>query len=170
MSLNIMGGKFNNDHIKFVPKNKASNLWDGKTKIYLSDYVNDIEIEKIYCIIYLNASGIEGTTVPYKVPAKNNKKIIEILYGKEYSQSENMSHVPVQGELRISHKPTNLNYWHTELNLYSLDGKEINRDKAVPKYIKDFCNAVFTDVLNANLFQELTTNLMMIPNTFYIKN
>jgi hypothetical protein len=44
MSLNLMGGKFQAKHLKFRTLDKGNHKWDGKSRLFISDFLDCYEI------------------------------------------------------------------------------------------------------------------------------
>src|ERR1700761_960813 len=67
MSMNLMGGKFEEKHAVYVPKMKTLGVekWINKKRIYLDQFLNSYSVKRGITPIYFDVSKIHNIPVPY---------------------------------------------------------------------------------------------------------
>lgn len=126
LSMNLLGGKFCAGHIKYNPKAKGANEWNGKDYIpFLSKRLLDYDTFKIWAPIYLSIRKFHNQDIPFTTRNdKMGEKFIKAFKGTPISDPPNLK---LFGKMKIVHKPTNLNYWHIELHLFDPDEKHLTK-------------------------------------------
>lgn len=165
LSLNLLGGYFDSQHIKYRTqlKKPASNKWDGKTIVYLSDHLDDFVVVEDCSPIFIDANAVHDAKVPYKHPVDNDVKNFYKSLNKELVEVDNKT--GVEGKTVVVHDPINLNYWHVELKVLDYSGKEVNYKGS--KWIKDYCQVILDDVIALSAFPTATS--ADIPKPYYIR-
>lgn len=171
MSLNLMCGKFLEDHLRFIPEGKsdATKNWDGVSEIYLSDFLNSYKIIDDYCPIYFDVRGISDQFFLYdKDKSPELTREMENFYTatlkKKYIGKPKEGFI---GDLFFVHVPTNLNYWHSELKLQDYRKDLIDRKKA--KWIERLADDVIRNILCVNGYKNMPATLSPIPTGYYTK-
>ena len=134
-SVNLLGGRFNEKkHSAFNPdRARVRDIWDGKTEI--NPPVLNVDygiIDSDFCMMYLKAKDFHGQTFPYfksikmedYYPEAKRKaeriakdfKIQGIVVSEFRSKPE--SGADFKGRMLVNHYPTDLNYWHFQIDLY----------------------------------------------------
>lgn len=165
LSLNMLGGLFKPEHIRFRVLNNGSNPWNNNDFISIFDFLNDFTLVDNYCIVYIEANGIDSQSIPYLQPAtKDLTKEINIFFQHVDKPIISDGSYKLEGETKLLHDPINLNYWHLELNI--LDYKQNPIKYKSSRYIEAFCKKVIDDIICANSFSKLTI-IPEIPKNFY---
>lgn len=130
LSMNLLGGKFEVEHIKFRTKNAGSESWKtGEPVYFFQKHKNDFEVlEEVLPPIFLYLKDIHEVRFPYrKQYDKETAKICKALsIGIEIDENDS-SKIILVGQSKVKHTPTNLNYWHIEFSLVDAEKKEIRR-------------------------------------------
>jgi len=122
MSLNLLGGEFKSEHIMYSPKDNGSKRWKGERVYFFIDFKKSYVILSNPVHIYFPVKKLHGKTFPYyRGKDDHTKKIISALNLKP----EQNGKYKFTGSSRITHDPTNLNYWHIELELKDDNGDRI---------------------------------------------
>jgi hypothetical protein len=115
MSMNLLGGLFELQHIKFIPKQEASKKWTTPHKIKFRDYKNSFRVLNESYPIYFLFNDIHNQVIPYQ--RNSNDPKVQKLYKKLKIPLTSNSLVDFEGKTVVSHEPINLNYWHIEFLL-----------------------------------------------------
>ena len=148
LSLNVLGGNFKEDHIKYIPKSDGVKPWDGK-KVYFIDYKNHYKIADVSSPIFFPLGELHRKTFPYyRGDDSEAKKIINALSLKpEKVDGKNKLH----GSSEVKHSPTNLNYWHVELTLVDQVGKRIKKSSSI--WIQSAAEMAYGHLISVNALQ-----------------
>jgi hypothetical protein len=167
LSMNLLGGFFIEEHIKFRPKmhTTAVEKWKGE-RVFLSDLINDYEELKIYSPIFYNGIHLNNINVPFHfdLTDRHAKTIVRKLLNK--SEIEEKSFI-AHGKLYSIHDPTNINYWHLELEI-----KDFNDPPKVVTKIKNMQEqSVARHIINDVLCVKGKTKMRIYPidKNFYEK-
>lgn len=129
LSMNLLGGKFKSKHLKFIPKGSSSNVWNGKDAIMLKDYENQYEIAQTSTPIFIEAGLLNNIQIPYNNAGREALKLAKLnKLDIDYSDP-NLPKLNEKGISKISHQPTNLNYWHVELQIFNKNNDKIAKAK-----------------------------------------
>lgn len=138
LSSNLLGAKFQLEDFRFIQKNAGKEKWDGvcQTEDLLKDENYEEQTGDMFVIAW-NIDDLEGFSIPYKrnFPKKNlydeiKNKVLssEEIYLVEYDKlpvDDNKVHyLDSEGEVHLTHEPTNLNYWHFTIDLFPLEDNE----------------------------------------------
>jgi hypothetical protein len=127
MSMNLLGGYFIMEDMKYRTLGEASKPWNGSI-VFLSDFINQFEIIRNYCTIIYDAWQLHDIAIPYYSDNKN-KDINKRLQQAGITGLVEGQRLKTFGRMWIHHDPTNLNYWHVELKLTDPTGKEVQSGK-----------------------------------------
>lgn len=126
MSMNLLGGHFLVEHIRFIPKKNAIIDWEEGSNVVWGDIKNDIESKSTEnpIPIFFELFSIHNQPYPYH---KENKSL-----PKGIAVDNNSKHTKFQGSTSVLHKPTLANFWHIEFHLLEdklLGSKLVDRKK-----------------------------------------
>jgi hypothetical protein len=168
LSLNMLGGLFKPEHTKFKVLNNGMSRWKNNDYISIIDFLNDFTRIDNYCIVYIEANGIDSQSIPYDQTAtKDLTKEINRFFEHIDKPIISDGSYKLEGKTKLLHDPINLNYWHLELNI--LDYKQNPIKYKSSKYIEDFCKKVINDIICANSFSSVT-DIPEIPKNIYRKS
>lgn len=145
LSLNLLGGKYKEDHLRFrvFPKSPGCAKWDGKLRIVLLNYKESYEEISVPCEIYFDGNAIHDHEVPYnRQHSKELEKLAKSL--PEVISMENGVY-KMHGKIGFEAVPINLNYWHVETRIFDIEGRRLKYTGAT--YIKDICQQALSDVI-----------------------
>ncbi|NLT52257.1 MAG: hypothetical protein GXX85_15240 [Ignavibacteria bacterium] len=173
MSLNLLGGLFKENHLKYVPKGNANKQWTDGKNIRISDFIGQYKIEKEVYPIYFILKNIHNCEFPF---SRKNDVNLKNLLDKLKIEIDKKPEFESEGKTSISHVPINLNYWHIE---FHIKDKKVNQDvkRSGIKTNKDdywqnrlAANAL-NDILIVNAKKEICNNEYdHIPKRLYKKN
>lgn len=117
MSVNLMGGLYEPSHLRYLPSSAkdATKEWKGQ-KIILSDYLSGNEDKNYAFGLYYSSEDLHRklmsvTLVDLKKPQKDAaKKVFQHLCEDVYG-------IHVDVEIFVESKPTNVNYWHAQVEM-----------------------------------------------------
>lgn len=168
LSLNILGGLFKPEHSKFRIIKEGGVRWRNKEFISIVNFLNDYQILENYCLVYIEANGVDSQDFPYSQPShKDLDREVEKFFQHVDKPKVINGSYSFKGLSKLLHDPVNLNYWHMELNIFNYQGAPIQY-KSNP-YIKVLCQQVISNIISANSFQEMP-DFQEIPKTFYKKS
>lgn len=165
LSVNLMGGLFNESHLAYYTpmSHPSSDDWKGQP-IRLTDFVGGFDRHPQAYPVYYSSEVLHRQPVRHSFisPDKSRKKSLKDIFGDrciEIFGDEWRTHC----EIFIAHKPTNLNYWHMQLEMKPAledDDESFINDKA---WRKDIYVQLITDILTKK-FQ------LSIPHSTHIVN
>lgn len=136
MSMNLCGGLFQPCHVRFVQKKPACDKWDNTCDVSLDEYIQYVTENERYTPVFYRASELcqKDIRIPVLFPDKSAYKAAAGLYAKNgfiLPPYEKGKPVETVTEIRVEHVPTNLNYWHTQMEVYPPHGEtELKDDNA----------------------------------------
>ena len=65
LSLNMLGGLFKPEHTRFKVLNNGMDRWKNNDYISIIDFLSDFTVIDNYCIVYIEANGIDSQSIPY---------------------------------------------------------------------------------------------------------
>lgn len=148
LSMNLMGGLFEPEHVRYAQKKPGDELWLPGTAADLADFTNCIEeIPEATPIFYLASDIEQSMTIELMFKDKNEYKSFgEKFYpGKSFDPN---TQYPLEFRLEIKHAPTNLNYWHVQVEaIPQITGEELKDQKAQwrKKIYKHIVDSVFRE-------------------------
>ena len=167
LSMNLLGGNFQKEHIKYRPKMKTSAVekWSGN-EVFLSDLINDYEELKIYTAIIYSSSSLNKARILFKfdLSDRSEKAIVRKLLNTPKLLEETFT---AEGKLAIIHDPTNINYWHLELQMEDYNKPSNTIRNASNKRNASAATFVIDHILTINGKTDMEINL--IPKSLYQK-
>lgn len=163
MSMFLLGGRLKPKHIGFRQIGQGMLDWSGE-RIYFIDYRHDFEKLEYAVPIYFRFDSIQNREFPYyKIDDKETRKFVSML----------QLDVPVvdgnrqfSGRCLISHCPTNLNYWHVELQL--LDAKMDPIKNSGKNWATSAIKLALQQVLSVAFEQQ--PDLIRIPASIFVRH
>jgi hypothetical protein len=165
MSINLLGGKFKSDYIRFNPTKEATKTWDGQEQIFYSKYHPLVQILSEVIPIFFDVINLHNLTFPYqRNKDKDVNKLIEKLALKPV---EIEGKYQFQGKSVISHEPTQLNYWHVEFQIKDIEDNLISNTKSAWK--KNAAEMALKNVICVSA--SMTCNKVVdIPLSYFTRN
>lgn len=142
LSTNLLGCNFELGDFLYIQKNEGKVDWmEG---VDVSDYLQTEENFQVVSgdmfVIGWMVKDFEQWTIPYKrkfeqkkvydqfkedIQSKTDGDVNIFLeeYQKFCSKNKNKQ-LELDGEVRLNHRPTNLNFWHFTIDLYSMEDKD----------------------------------------------
>lgn len=178
MSVNLLGGDFQPEYVKFTPK--------GPKPI-----AADIPFEVVYSYspdakgVYITISDINGCTFPSTRKFPNQQEYEKVKGAIEESGNADKARLvaafnkrkgfnkdteyDVKYRIRVMHRPTNANYWHCQIEIAPdcEDGKTVNKEKA--EWQKDALR-VLTNFLVVYASFEHKNPIPSVKKEWYIKH
>ena len=150
LSFNLLGGFFKTKHSKYSTNGKGSEEWDGASMISFWDFINLFEIKKFKGFYIFDAKDLHNITVPISSSETNREAKKKLAQLKLIPINED-GKIMVNGKTIIRHVPTNLNYWHIQLEIIS----PLHENKSIPRgtgneFAKSACSFVLTNILTTN--------------------
>ena len=150
LSLTILGTGAQFEDMGYLQKENAKADWDGKTHLPFR-YLTKVSICKEYFSLVYRVSSIHKKPIEYGRKFNSKDSLIENLkYVDSTNDAETIlksftkksTYKMLPGQIQVEHRPTMLNYWHSELKLLpaSLLDKErvknvkFKKDKPVQNY------------------------------------
>lgn len=168
MSLNLLGGAFQPEHVKFNPKGPAAENWKEGEYVFLLEFIDSIEIRKEgeYCSIFFWVKDVHNYKFPANTPVnKDTIKLLQKLKKQQVDPSRKETEVPCYTQL--NHAPTRLNYWHTEFSIIAGDSTEKTPiEKTKSGYQRTAAEYVITHLLTEK-FEKAVTHFDLIPPSIY---
>lgn len=121
LSMNLHGGLFKPEYVRFVQKRPGCDEWDGSRIIDINDFIQCIEekpdaVPVFYCSKVIGQSGI-STSVTFN--NKDSYKAMKAIFKNvDFPEYQDGVRVKLKTDIRIVHTPTNLNYWHLQMEVY----------------------------------------------------
>ena len=158
LSLNLLGGKFKIRHLKYkvLMKTPASQKWDGTTQIFLSEHLNDFEVVKGGCPIFLDANKLHDKPIPYDREKNSHlDKEVQNFFNNMIPAGIDVGNkYKLEARIKLAHDPINLNYWHVEYELYDFQNTRLDATKG-KTWIEDLAKQVFKNIISINSYPVL---------------
>lgn len=168
LSLNLLGGYFKPEDSKFKILKKGIVRWEGREFISIIDFLHDYEKLNNYCLIYIEANGVNGQIIPYRQPSYKDLDIeVEKFFKHVDKPKITNGSYEFKAVSNIVHDPVILNYWHMELRLLNYQDSPIEYKSSA--WLKALCNQVISNIISANSFKEIP-NYQEIPREFFQKS
>lgn len=141
MSVNLLGGKFQPEHVKFMPigvKDLSSRIpFDGSFTYSPDAKGVYMSIFDIHNRIFPSARKFPTQQEYEKVkeaiedPRESDKARLVAAFNKRKGFSKETEYA-VRYRISVMHRPTNANYWHCQIEIAPdcADGKTVNKEKA----------------------------------------
>ncbi len=127
MSMNLYGGLFKPCHVRFVQKSPACDTWNGKANVLLDEYIHCVTENDSYTPVFYRASELcQDILTSVTFLDKNVYETVARFFaqsGFTMPSYEKGKVVGIPVEIRVEHVPTNLNYWHTQMEVYPPHGE-----------------------------------------------
>lgn len=126
MSMNLYGGLFKPCHVRFVQKKSACDTWDGISNVSLDEYLQCVSENDSYTPVFYRASELcqnIQTAVAFQDKSAYEavvKFFVQSGFTMPSYEKGKLVELPVK--IRVEHVPTNLNYWHTQMEVYPPHG------------------------------------------------
>lgn len=120
MSINLMGGPFKPEYVCFSQKKPGSDEWKGGD-VCFDDYAASIELLKNATPIFYLSSILNQPELSVSVSFDNSesyKSFKNTMGGEGWPDYFKGIRVNVPFYIRLEHVPTNLNYWHVQMEVY----------------------------------------------------
>lgn len=163
MSMNLMGTFFKEQYLRFVPEmgTKATENWDGKSKVYLSEFINKYKTITNCSAIYFEAADLHNIDIPYSKP--HDKEAEKLFKTLKHQIVDNI--IIANSKTVLEHSPTYLNYWHIELSLLDFNSDPVKKIKN--NFHKDSAGYFLLHVLSIKALPNLKSPLTPIKKSFY---
>ncbi len=170
MSMNLYGGCFMPDDVRFIQHAPASDNWDGTSSIPLDDYLDFVDEKVNATPIFYRATTICQNNIQTSVFIQDKKgydSIVEAFKAPLLPPYEKGKDMIIFTDIRINHIPTNLNYWHVQMEVYPpMSQQELEDDK--PSWRKRIFNQIRDSIL-CYQYNEKPPIDYIIPKNMYIK-
>lgn len=171
MSMNLHGGDFLPSYVKYVQHSPASNDWDGTSLISLDDFLDFVDEKEYATPIFYRASTICQDNIQTLIVVQDKKgydSIAEAFKDSPLPPYEKGKGIFIPTDIRINHVPTNLNYWHVQMEVYPpMSQKELGDDKA------SWRKRIFDQIRDSILcyqYYEMPPMEYQIPKGMYVKD
>ncbi len=167
MSTNLMGGLFKYKHIKYQVKGRASENWDGISRIGLLKHLKFIESKNLknICAVYFQVASFHNIKYPYTCSSDKEAQAIARNFKFAPNPISKGMFEDVPCLFNVSHVPVNLNYWHMQLSITVANAIANDTNTAVSRKASTYI------IENLMPFGRRDIgNYDLIPEQFYIKN
>lgn len=168
LSMNLLGGLFRPEYVCFVQKKPGSEPWCGED-IKFEEYTPCVNEKNDAVPIFYLASKINQNNLTVTArfnDSQSYKKFKEIVGGTWPEFHEGIS-IEITSEVRIEHVPSNLNYWHLQMEVYpEMSEDALNNESGVWR------SRIFEQIKTAVLchhFTETPSLKYTIPEELYVK-
>lgn len=121
LSMNLLGGPFKPEHVRFIQKTPGSNNWAVDEKVSFMDYQGCVEECATATPIFYRDNVLCQPSISVQVIFNDKqayKAFCRYFSESSFPQFKNGVSVWATFETRIEHRPTKLNYWHVQLEVY----------------------------------------------------
>jgi hypothetical protein len=172
LSMNLHGGLFKPEHVKFVQKRPGSDNWDGNSAIDINEFIklNCIEEKPEAVPVFYESKIICQKGIKTRVTFSNKgsyKAMRDLFANVKFPDYHEGIEVELSTNIKIVHVPTNLNYWHLQMEVYpESSDKVLNKDE--PEWRQLIFENIRDNILRF-YFQEKPTLEYIIPEKLYKK-
>ena len=167
MSLDLLGACYNPlKHQRYRTIGKGSSVWDKKTIYWLAPLSSFYYWRKPCCSVAIDAYRLNNIKFPYMKTL--NKQQHDELVGKgiNIEKFSSKKEYKLEGELRLDHIPTLLNYWHMQAD--SRPAGEENPMKGETKgWRGDYLKQLVQYLLAIPVHEIGSCNISVVPKDFY---
>lgn len=172
LSMNLMGGLFEASHLIYQQKGEGRKEWNGGN-VCLADYVNCIVVMSSAWPLYYSSVSLHRRHFSTRLIFKKDEK------GKYNSLKEaakSMALDDFQGkdvcvdfvsEIFISHVPTNLNYWHVQMEVKPALEEDDSYFRNGKSWREDVYTQLLVDILSFDFMGEAVPKF--IDKKYYMK-
>ena len=164
MSMNLLGGKFKYEHIRFNPVGEAAKTWTNNEKIFYSQYRKCVNLLPLTTPIFFEISNLHNIDFPY--PRSKDKDLEKLMNALQIEPIESDGKFELHGKSSISHEPTRLNYWHVEFQIRDFENKLIEKIKST--WQKDAASMALKHLISINASLECP-HISEIPKSYFYK-
>jgi len=164
LSCNLLGGKFEEPHANFVAKIKsaADAPWEGQ-RVRISDYRGQYNKLKSIDPIFIPTNAIHDKLIPFQAEnSKHNRQRV----GKLPFEPVNGDGMKLNGVSKIIHSPTNINYWHVEVEVRDFDNKIVK--KTTNEFNETACDFIL-DIISETAVMLLPAKIEKVDEELYSK-
>lgn len=163
MSMNLYGGKFTDEHLKYRCVGEATHPWEGEM-IRVAKYKQTVNLLTRYSAIYFILKELHNKKFPYyRTDVKETRKLLVAL---KKTGVEEEGKIRVMGIANIVHTPNKLNYWHVELLLKSFSDELIKNVKS--SWQISAAQFAYNDIIARNARKEPPSDIYQIPAECYM--
>ncbi|MGG7666848.1 hypothetical protein [Dyadobacter sp. BHUBP1] len=165
--MNLLGGNFVKDDIKFRTRHDGNDDWEGEP-VLLSEYNNLYEVlAEDNPPIYFGLSRIHNRTVPYQMDVSGNKEAKKFAQACGKLMANNRS--DLMATTVVKHAPTKMNYWHVILDIKTTNTSEGERSVRAAKstWQKEVCSSVLGQILVVEASPILRLNSNITKQYYY---
>lgn len=172
LSMNLMGGAFMTNHLIFQQKGEGAKPWKGGI-IRIEDFVSCIVVLPCGFPLYYSSNCLHRrhfcTNLTF---AKNEKGKYDSLRAAAKSLALTVFtgdevKVDFESEIFIAHVPTNLNYWHVQMEVKPAFEKDDSYFKNGNSWREDVYVQLLTDILSFEFLEDVTPSV--VASKYYIK-
>jgi hypothetical protein len=173
LSLNLFGGEFKEEHLRFRVKLKSpgSNEWLGRNPVFLSDHINDYEVfDETLEGIYFNANNLHNQELPYnrnfdkKLDKELDDFFINIPSGKP--EVNEFGQFQLIGRTLVTHEPILLNYWHVQFNVCDFQDNQLTSKKS-GAWVNSLCESALKNLICVNAYKKEHLHFGLIERKHY---
>ena len=132
LSMNLYGGLFKPEYVRFAQKSPGCNEWDGECIININDFLGCIEENPQAIPVFYESKVISQQAIRTNVTFTNKdsyKAMKKVFKNVDFPDYYEGIEVTLETDIKIVHVPTNLNYWHLQMEVYpALLDKEFAND------------------------------------------
>ena len=168
LSMNLLGGSFRPEHVFFVQNKPGSNDWIAGETVDFQDYLNCIDECATATPIFYRDSVLCQPSISVPVVFNDKqayKAYCQCFNEKKFPPYKEGASIGVTFETKLEHRPTKLNYWHIQLEVYpELKDEMLKNDSGVWR------SRIFDHIRNAILchkFEESMPFSYTIPMELY---
>lgn len=121
LSMNLHGGLFKPEYVRFVQKKPGSDEWNGSKVIDINEFLECIEERPEAMPVFFKSKVIcqQGIRTLVSFKHKDSFKAMKALFTKvDFPEYHDGIEVELFTDIKIVHVPTNLNYWHLQIEVY----------------------------------------------------
>lgn len=168
MSMSLLGGGFKGEkHICYRQKNTGAKEWDGVTLLNDEEICDGYDFIPDAFPIYFSLKEIHKVRIPYKRQFDKQDDFNNFFVVKSAVNAwEKGRGYRVEGEITVAHKPTMMNYWHVELQISAVAGKDMHIKKGKAAWNRSLRYGV-VDHLHNNFLFPADVKEYTIPESMY---
>lgn len=170
LSMNLHGGLFKPEYVRFVQKRPGCDEWDGNSVINIRDFANCIEEKPDAIPIFYESKVISQRNIRTRVTFSNKdsyKAMQKIFANVKFVDYYEGVEVELFTDINIVHVPTNLNYWHLQMEVFpAMLDQSLTNDG--PEWRKLIFDNICDNILRWH-YKDHATLEYIIPETLYKK-
>ena len=174
LSVNLLGGAFKIEDFAFDRKGNGAEDWDTVLDINIANFnagTDYLSVTSTFCVAGWTLEELEGKRFPFNRKFESEGKLTEWLNAlPEHSDDSNIQAyldefskitpspdeypyvAKLEAYVKMIHRPTNLNYWHLTLDIFTFDDpeNELSKEEANRNYVKKNTLRFIADYLRNN--------------------